>query len=58
MAEALVRHLSQGQVEAYSTGSQPAEAIHPHAVRAIARLGADLSQHVPKHYEQFGGAVV
>ena len=55
MAEALLCHLSQGQVEAYSAGSQPASEIHPYAVRAIARLGADMSRHVPKHYEQFQG---
>jgi protein-tyrosine-phosphatase len=55
MAEALLRHLSHGQVEVYSAGSQPASAIHPYAVRAMARLGADMSQHVPKHYEQFQG---
>lgn len=55
MAEALLRHLSQGQIEVYSAGSQPAAAIHPYAVRTIARLGADMSRHVPKHYEQFQG---
>ncbi len=55
MAEALLRHLSQGQIEVSSAGSQPAATIHPYAVRAIARLGADMSQHVPKHYEQFQG---
>ncbi len=55
MAEALLQHLNQGQIEVYSAGSQPAAAIHPYVVRAIARLGADMSQHVPKHYEQFLG---
>lgn len=55
MAEALCRHLSQGQVETYSAGSQPAAAIHSDAVPAIARLGVDMSQYVPKHYEQFQG---
>lgn len=55
MAEALLRHLSQKQVEVFSAGSHPAEQIHPEAVRAIARLGADMSQHVPKHLEQFRG---
>jgi arsenate reductase len=53
MAEALFRHLGQGQVEAYSAGSQPAAAIHPDAAPAIARLGVDMSHYVPKHYEQF-----
>lgn len=53
MAEALLRHLSQGQVTVFSAGSSPAVHIHPEAVRAIARLGADMRQHVPKHLDQF-----
>jgi ArsR family transcriptional regulator, arsenate/arsenite/antimonite-responsive transcriptional repressor / arsenate reductase (thioredoxin) len=55
MAEALLRTISQGQVEAYSAGSQPAATVYPEATQAIARLGADMSQYVPKHYEQFQG---
>lgn len=53
MAEALLRHLSQGQVTVFSAGSSPAAQIHPEAVRALARLGADMRQHVPKHLGQF-----
>jgi protein-tyrosine-phosphatase len=55
MAEAHLRHLGQGQVEVFSAGSSPAAQIHPEAVRAIARLGADMSRHVPKHLDQFRG---
>lgn len=55
MAEALLRHLGQGQIEVFSAGSDPAPSIHPAAVRAIARLGADMSQYVPKSLEQFQG---
>jgi protein-tyrosine-phosphatase len=53
MAEALLRRLGQGQIEVFSAGSHPAAQIHPEAVRAIARLGADMRQHVPKHLDQF-----
>jgi protein-tyrosine-phosphatase len=53
MAEALTRHLSQGQLEVLSAGSQPAARVHPLATRAIARLGADMSQHVPKSCHLF-----
>lgn len=53
MAEALLRHLSQGQVAVFSAGSSPAVQIHPEAVRAIARLGADIRRHIPKHLNQF-----
>jgi len=55
MAEALVNVLSQGQVQAFSAGSHPAAQVHPYAIAAIARLGADLSQHVPKHIDTFAG---
>ncbi|WP_244422619.1 ArsR family transcriptional regulator [Ktedonobacter racemifer] len=34
MAEALVGHLSQGQVQAFSAGSHPAQAVHPLAMLA------------------------
>jgi ArsR family transcriptional regulator, arsenate/arsenite/antimonite-responsive transcriptional repressor / arsenate reductase (thioredoxin) len=55
MAEALTRHLSQGQIEVFSAGSLPAEHIHPEATRAIARLGADMRKYVPKSAELFQG---
>lgn len=55
MAEALTRHLSHGQVEVFSAGSRLAAQIHPEAVKAIARLGANMSQHVPKGLDQFRG---
>jgi arsenate reductase len=55
MAEALTYDLSQGQVEALSAGNYPAAQVHPLAVHAIARLGADMSRHVPKSLDQFRG---
>jgi protein-tyrosine-phosphatase len=55
MAEALAHDLSRGQVEAFSAGSHPARQVHPLAVPAIARLGSDMSRHVPKHLDQFRG---
>jgi protein-tyrosine-phosphatase len=53
MAEALLRHLSHGAVEAYSGGSQPAEELHPLARRCMERLGIDMSRAFPKHFEVF-----
>src|SRR6266849_3276217 len=41
MAEALLRHLSKGSVEAYSAGSQPAAQIHPLARRSMEVIGID-----------------
>lgn len=55
IAEALVNCVSQGQVQAFSAGSHPATEVHPRAIAAIARLGVDLSQHVPKHLDTFVG---
>ena len=53
MAEAFLQHLSQGQVTVFSAGSHPAAQILPEAICAIARLGADMRQHVLKHLDQF-----
>ncbi|HEY1353353.1 MAG TPA: ArsR family transcriptional regulator [Ktedonobacteraceae bacterium] len=55
MAEALLRHLSQRRVEAYSAGSQPARAIHPLAWQVMERIGVDMSGAVPKHVDLFRG---
>jgi protein-tyrosine-phosphatase len=55
MAEALMRHLSHGQIEAESAGSHPAEQMHPLARRVMEQHGIDMSQAVPKHFEQFRG---
>ncbi len=55
MAEALLRHLSHGTVEAFSAGSQPALHIHPLARRCMEEHGIDMSHAVPKHFEVFLG---
>ena len=55
MAEALLRHLSQGTVEAASAGSIPAGQIHPLARRCMEACGIDISQQYPKHFEMFRG---
>jgi site-specific recombinase XerD len=55
MAEALLRHLSHGTVEAFSAGSRPAAELHPLARRCMERLGIDTSRAVPKHFEVYRG---
>ncbi|GHO95630.1 ArsR family transcriptional regulator [Reticulibacter mediterranei] len=55
MAEALVGHLSQGQVQASSAGSHPGPVVHPLAIGALARWGIQMSQSVPKSLEVFRG---
>lgn len=57
VAEALLRHVSHGKVEAYSAGSQPAEQIHPLARRIMEQMGVDMRQAVPKHVQVFEGQV-
>jgi protein-tyrosine-phosphatase len=54
MAEGIMRHLSSGRVEALSAGSDPAE-LHPLAVKAMAKMGIDISQQRPRHLNEFGG---
>lgn len=55
MAEALLRHLSQGMVYACSAGSHPAKQVHPLAIRLIEHIGSDISQVRPKHFDEFRG---
>lgn len=52
IAEALLRHLSRGQVESLSAGSEPRE-VHPYAIRAMSDLGIDISSQRPKHLDTF-----
>jgi arsenate reductase len=48
MAAALARHVSEGEVEALSAGSDPASAIDGTVVEAIAELGIEPAFEFPK----------
>jgi arsenate reductase (thioredoxin) len=48
MAEALLRRLGGGSVEAWSAGSRPAARIHPGAVEVMREAGIDLAGCRPK----------
>jgi protein-tyrosine-phosphatase/DNA-binding transcriptional ArsR family regulator len=52
MAEALLEHRSAGAAKARSAGSHP-KALHPHAVRAMAERGIDISGHRTTHLDRF-----
>ena len=52
MAEAILRHLSQGQVEVFSAGSHPTS-LHPYAVQTMAAIGIDIRGQQSKHYNQY-----
>jgi len=55
MAEALVEHLSQGQVQVFSAGSHPGSTVHPLAMRTLARWGIQMRETMPKSLELFVG---
>jgi arsenate reductase len=48
MAAALLEHRAQGRVHVRSAGSDPAEEINPAVVEALAELGIDVQEEVPK----------
>ena len=51
MAEAFLRRLSAGRVEAESAGSRPSGTVNPRAVAAMAEVGCDLTTHASKSLE-------
>ena len=48
MAAGWLRHLGGGAVDVYSGGSEPGTALNPAAVRAMAEVGIDIENEVPK----------
>jgi arsenate reductase (thioredoxin) len=48
MAAAFLTHLSHGQVEVRSAGSEPAGQVNPAAVQAMAEVGIDIAAEKPK----------
>jgi protein-tyrosine-phosphatase len=54
MAEGILHHLSKGQMEVFSAGSEP-EAIHPLAIRVLRESGVDIRQQRSKHLDEFRG---
>ena len=56
MAEAVLRHLSKGQVEVFSAGSAPEAAVHPTARATLERQYAiDCTRLRPKSMRDFLG---
>jgi protein-tyrosine-phosphatase/N-acetylglutamate synthase-like GNAT family acetyltransferase len=54
MAEALLKSYDE-RLEVLSAGTEPAAAIHPHAVRAMAEIGIDIAGARPKNVAEFLG---
>jgi arsenate reductase len=54
IGEALLRHMSRGEIDVVSAGSRPRPEIHPMARRAAKRLfGLDMEGQHPKPLEEF-----
>lgn len=48
MAAGFARHLGGGSLEVYSGGSEPADAVNPAAVEAMAEVGIDIASATPQ----------
>jgi protein-tyrosine-phosphatase len=48
MAAALLEQLGAGRVRVRSAGSEPADAVNPAVVEALAEVGLDITREVPK----------
>jgi arsenate reductase len=54
MAEGLVNHYLAGKAKAFSAGVAPGK-VNPNAIRVMAELGIDISQHRSKPVSEFEG---
>ena len=52
MAEGWTRHLKDGEIEAYSAGTEPTT-INQQAVQVMAEAGVDISKQKSKHIDSF-----
>jgi protein-tyrosine-phosphatase len=48
MAAGFMHHLSNGKVDVLSAGSAPKDSINPIAIEAMAEVGIDIANNVPK----------
>jgi arsenate reductase (thioredoxin) len=48
MAAGFMEHLAQGEIQVLSAGSAPKESINPVAVAAMAEVGIDIANNIPK----------
>src|SRR5258708_39165068 len=53
LAEGFLRAASKGRFRVASAGSKPAGYVHPLAIKAMAEVGIDISQHTSKPLSQF-----
>jgi arsenate reductase len=55
MAEGWLRRLAGDRYESLSAGAKPAGYVHPLAVKAMAEVDVDISQHRSKSIDEFNG---
>ena len=55
MAEGLLRNMAGERFEVLSAGTQPAEAVHPLAIKAMQEIGIDISGQYPKDIATYLG---
>ncbi len=53
MAEGFVNHVLGGTWQARSAGTDPADEVHPLAVRVMAEVGVDISRGIPEPVERY-----
>ncbi len=53
MSEGMVNHYLKKNWEAVSAGTRPSGYVHPLAIRAMAELGIDITDHRSKHTDEF-----
>lgn len=54
MAEGIIRHLYGDRFEVFSAGTHPS-LVRPEAIKAMAEIGIDISNHRSKSVEEFAG---
>ena len=55
IGEGLLQHACGSAANVISAGSDPAGYVHPLAIKVMAELGIDISDHTSKHLSQFNG---
>jgi arsenate reductase len=53
MAEGILQHAAGDLMEVHSAGSKPAGYVHPLAIKVLAEIGIDISNHTSKHMSEF-----
>jgi len=54
MAEGLLKHITQNTYEIHSAGTKPS-IVRPEAIKAMAEIGIDISNHHSKSVDEFAG---